>query len=73
MDIQENDCSCNRDNSIENETRLNKNKVNGNNLNTIESIYIIIKNFYSLFANLSAIYIIIVLRNLVVRNHRVGI
>ena len=73
MDIQENDCSCNRDNSIENETKLNKNKDNGNSLNTIGATYIITKNFYSLFAKLSAIHIIIVLRNLIVRTHRVGI
>ena len=45
MDIQENDCSCNRDNSIEKETRLNKNKANGNSLNTIGSTYIITKKF----------------------------
>jgi len=60
MDIQENDCSCNRDNSIENEMILNKNKNNGNSLNTMDATYIITKKFCSLFAKLSAIHIILV-------------
>ena len=43
MDIQENDRSYNRDNSIENENELCKNKANGFRLNPIGSTYIITK------------------------------
>jgi hypothetical protein len=43
MDIQENDRSCNRDNSIKNETELCKNKANGFSNNTIETAGIITK------------------------------
>lgn len=43
MDIQENDRSYNRDNSIENEIELCKNKSNYFNLELIATNYIVIK------------------------------